>query len=139
MWRVFFCSTKTWRDYRGVSNPGVAVSETSEENIQGMIYNIKHFKRIGRICTHSDVDLDKVREMYHQRYLEEAHKDPEVVPTVNPKDWTKNLETVEEYIRGFWGVDEKPLSYRLRDDLISPVAASDPTYHANGEEYFTHN
>ena len=52
----------------------------------------------------SDVDLSKFRAMYHQRYMVEAHKDPEVLPTVNPKDWPKTLETVEDYIRGFLGV-----------------------------------
>ena len=57
--------------------------------------------------------------------MEESHKDPEVVPTVNTRDWPKNLETVEEYIRQFHEVYGKPLSYGLRDDLISPVAASD--------------
>ena len=31
----------------GVSNPEVAVSEMAEENLQGMNYYIKHFKRIG--------------------------------------------------------------------------------------------
>ena len=43
----------------GVSNPGVAVSAISEANLQGMIYYIKHFKRIGRTCTHADVELSK--------------------------------------------------------------------------------
>ena len=85
----------------GVCNPGVAVSAMAEANLQVMIYYIKNLKMIGRTCTHADVDIAKVREMYHQRYMEEAHKDPEVVPTVNPKDWPKTLETVEDHIRGF--------------------------------------
>ena len=42
---------------RGVFNPGVAVSEMDEANLQGMIYYINHFKRIGHTCTHADVDL----------------------------------------------------------------------------------
>ena len=71
--------------------------------------------------------------------MEEAHKYPEVVPTVNPKDWPKTLKTVEEYIRGFLGVDGQPLSYILRDGLIYPVTASDPTYNSNGSYYFTHD
>ena len=37
----------------GVSNTGVAVSEMSEGKLQGMIYYIKHFKRIGCTCTHA--------------------------------------------------------------------------------------
>ena len=71
-----------------VSDPGVAVSEISEANLQGTIYYIKHFKRIGRTCTHADIELYKVRVMYHHRDMEEANKDPEVIPTVDPRDWT---------------------------------------------------
>ena len=50
---------------------------------------------------HANVDLTKIRAIYHQLNMEEAHKDPEVVPTVDPKDWPKTLETVEEYIKEF--------------------------------------
>ena len=60
-----------------------------------MIYYIKFFKIIERTCTHTDFGISKVRAMYHQRELEEAHKSPEVVPTVNPRDWPKILEKVE--------------------------------------------
>ena len=49
-----------------MSNPGVVVSAMDEENLQGMIYYIKHFKSIGSTSTHVDVELSKVRAMYHQ-------------------------------------------------------------------------
>ena len=75
-----------------VSNTGVAVSAMAEANLQGMIYYIKHFKRIWRTCTHVDVELSKVRTMYHQRDMEEVHKYPKVVPTVNTRDWLKTLK-----------------------------------------------
>ena len=71
----------------------------TEANLQGMIYYIKHFKRVGRTCTHADVDIAKFRAMYQQRDMEEASKDSEVVPTFDPKEWPNNLETVKEYIR----------------------------------------
>ena len=48
-----------------VSNTGVAMSKISEANLQGMIYYIKQFKSIERTCTHEDVDIAKVRAMYH--------------------------------------------------------------------------
>ena len=96
-----------------VSNPVVAVSEMVEANVHGIIYYIKHFKRIGRTCTHADVDLSKVRDMHHQWDMEEFHKDPIVVPTVDPREWPKTLETVEKYIIGFHGVYGQPLSERI--------------------------
>ena len=111
----------------------------AEANLQGKIYDIKHFKRIGRTCKHADVDLPKVHTIYHQKDMEEAHKYPEVVPTADLRNWPKTLETVEYYIRGFCTVDVLPLSYGLMDYLIAPVASSDPTYRVNGSEYFTHD
>ena len=122
-----------------VSNPGVAVSLMAEANLQRVIYYTKHFKRIRHTCKHAYVELFKVWSMYHQREMEESHKDPEVVPAVDPRDWPKTLEMVEEYIRGFCRVDGQPLRYGLREDLIAPVAAHDPTYRSNGSEYFTHD
>ena len=71
--------------------------------------------------------------------MAESHKDPKVVPTVNAMDCPKTLETVEKYTRRFHRVYGKSLSYGFREDLISPVAAHDPTYHANVIEYFTHD
>ena len=115
------------------------MSAISEANPQGIIYYIKHFKRIGCACTHDDVDLEKVCAMYHQRGMVKSHKEPEVIPTVYQKECPKTLETVEEYIRGFQGVDGQPLSYGLRDGLIAPFATSDPTYCPNGSKYFTHD
>ena len=54
----------------GVPNNGVAVSETTEADLQVMIYYIKIFNRIGRTCMHDDVDLDKFRTMYHNQDME---------------------------------------------------------------------
>ena len=50
-----------------VTDPGVAVSTMAEADLKRMIYYIKHFKRIRRAWTYDDVELSKVREMYHQR------------------------------------------------------------------------
>ena len=123
----------------GVSNTEVAVSEMDKENLQEMIDYIKIFKRIRHTCTHADFDIAKVRAIYHQWDIEKAHQDPEVVPNIDPKDWPKTLEPVEEYIRGFQGVYGQYLSYGLRVDLEPPASASDPTHRANGSKYFTHD
>ena len=104
-----------------------------------MIYYINHFKSIGRTCTHAGVKLANFQDIYHQQDMEEAHKDPEVVPIFDPKYWPKTLETVEEYSRGSLVVDIQPLSNGLRDDLEPPTAASDPVYRANSSKYSTHD
>ena len=80
----------------GLSNTGVAVSAMDEANLQGMIYYTKYFKRIGRTCTHIYVEISKVHAMNHHQDMKESHKDPKAVPTVDPRDCPKPLETVEE-------------------------------------------
>ena len=85
------------------------------------------------------VDIYRVCAMYHHNNMEESHKEPEVVPTVYPRDWPKTLETVEDHTRGFSGVYGQPLSYGLKDYLIAPVAANDPTYRDYVSDYFTND
>ena len=121
----------------GVVNRGVSVSAMAESNLQGMIYYIKHFKRVSRTCTYAQVLLPNVRALYHQRDTEKAHKDPEVVPTVDPNDWPKTLETTIEYIHGFRGVDGHPLSYVFNKEMVPPPEADDPAYREPGSTYFT--
>ena len=123
----------------GMSNPGVAESAMDEANLQVMIYYINKFKRIGHTCTHAYVELAKVWVIYHQRDMEESHKDPEVVLTIDPKECPKSLETVEEYTRGFQEVDGQPLSYVLIDHLEYPANVSDTIHHAYGSKYFAHD
>ena len=77
MWRVSsrYCGGLEVLHW-GVYNPRVAVSAMSESNLQGMIYYIKHFYRIGRTCTHANVELSKVCALHHKWYIEESHKYP---------------------------------------------------------------
>ena len=74
-----------------VSNPRVLVSRMAEANLQGMIYYINIFNSIGRTFTHADIELAKIRGMYHQRDMEESHKDLEGLPIVDSKYWPKTL------------------------------------------------
>ena len=66
-------------------NPGVAIPAMTKANLKIMIYYIRNFKKIGRTCTHAHVDLYKVHAIFHQWDMEETHKGPEVVPTIDPK------------------------------------------------------
>ena len=64
-WVIFRPGGTTW----GAANTGVAVSEISEANLQVMVYYIKMFKMIRRTCKHANVELSKVRALYHQREI----------------------------------------------------------------------
>ena len=106
-------------------------------NLQGEVYFINHHKRVGRTSNYEYVALNQVHKLYHQCAMEGAHKYPNVVPTVDPKECPNTLEMVVEYIRGFHGVDGNPLSYCLRDDLAPRSELTDPTVGTNKSTYLT--
>ena len=85
------------------------------------------------------IELSKFIVMYYQQDMDESHKDPEVVPTFDTKDWPKTLEMMNWKIIIFRGVYGQPLSYGLRDDLEPPASTSDTLHRANGSKYFTHD
>ena len=50
-----------------LSNNWITVSGIDEARLQGIIYYIKYFKRIGRTCMHADFDPAKFRVIYHRQ------------------------------------------------------------------------
>ena len=52
-------------------------------------------------------------------------------PKVDPKDWSKTMESLVEYLATFRGVTGVPLSYVVRKELIPKTAASDPPTNYN--------
>ena len=47
---------------------------------------------------------------------EKKHKDPVVSPIIDAKNWPKTMESLEEYLRGHFGVKRVPLSYVVRSE-----------------------
>ena len=76
----------------GVSaNNGAAVLVMAATNLQEMLYFINHPKRVGRILNYDYVALIKVCKLYCQHEMEEAHKNPDFVPAIDPKYRPSNL------------------------------------------------
>lgn len=123
----------------GGGGAGVKVSAQAEENLQGMVYLIRHHKRVCRTVDFADVTLDKVLKLERQREFEAAHTNPSSEPTIDSKDWPKTMELVVEWIGGFRGVDGHPLSYVIRDLLVPPGQNSDPTVGEANSEYLTYD
>ena len=102
-----------------------------------MVYFINYHNIFSWELYYTDMVLTQVHKLYRHCDMEEAHTDPNVVPTVHPKDWPKHLEMVVEYISEFCVVDGNPLSYFLTDDLVPPSELTYPDSGNNNSNYFT--
>ena len=120
----------------GGSNTWVVVSAMDEANLQGMIYYIKHFKRIGHTFKHANVELAKVPQFItngtRKKHTMTQKLYPPPIQRIGPIRWKRWKSKSENF-----EVDEQPISYGLRNNLEPPAATSDPKYRANGSEYFT--
>ena len=91
------------------------------------------------MVTHALVTLAAVRKMETQRQQEDAHKDSIVPTVVDLKNWPKSMESLEQYVRGHWGVDGGPLGYVICCDLFLPASAMYPGYNIAGSKYDDHD
>jgi hypothetical protein len=71
--------------------------------------------------------------------MEASHKDPTALPVMDPKNWTKNFEAIDEYFRGTRGHKKHPVKYVYRDLLVPPLAAVDPQTGVVGSNHFSHD
>ena len=95
-----------------VPNPGIAVPESAEFNLQLAVYFLRHKRRVSRPVLIGDVTLPSIRALRTIRDAEAKHQNPTVVPKIDPKDWPKTIEGIQDYLRRLSGIDRN--SPRLR-------------------------
>ena len=79
--------------------------------------------------------MAQVKSMKPQMLLESTTKDPVVVPTIDMKKWPRTMESMENYICGFLGVDKTPLTYATQVTLFPLRAADDLMFGTAGSVY----
>ncbi len=82
--------------------------------------------RISLVPDAGSITVDKVRRFPHLRETKNDHSDPEELPKLDPKNWSKTLEAIQEYLRGFLGTTKVPLSYVIRDQVNVSAANANP-------------
>ena len=123
----------------GNANPGISVSAMAEANLKRMIYELRHVARCSRTIVWGDITLVSTRKLVRQAEMEGSHRDPVALPTIEPKNWPKTFEAIDEYFRGLRGCKGHPLSYCLRTDLVPAAAAVDPATGVVGSAYISHD
>ena len=95
-----------------VANPGIAVSLRAETNLKLACYFLRCRTRTSRLTVPADITLENVRDLKEYRDWEKAHEDVE--PPELKRDWPRNMENLEEYLRGCLGsISRIPLAYVL--------------------------
>ena len=92
------------------------------------LYFIKHLDRVSRYVTFRNVTLAGVSKLAGQHEMEEYAMEGSVItPMVHTKDWPKTLESVEEYLFTFCGVNGTSLSYVAKKQILPTAEADDPS------------
>ena len=58
---------------------------------------------------------------------------------MDPKNWTKNFEAIDEYFRGTRRQKKHPLKHVYRDLLVLALATVDPQTGVMGSTHFSHD
>jgi hypothetical protein len=123
----------------GNQNQGMQVSAMAETNLKQMVFQMIHSVRVSRTVIYQDITLVSVCGLSAQAEMEASHKDPTTLPIMDPKNWTKNFEAIDEYFQGLQGHKKHPLQYVYRDPLVPPLATVDPQTGIMGSVYFSHD
>jgi len=71
--------------------------------------------------------------------MEASHKDPITLPIMDPKNWTKNFEAINEYFSGLQVYKKHPLNYVYCPDLVPVLAVVDPPTGNIGSAHISHD
>ena len=116
-----------------VANPGISVSMRAETNLKLACYFLRYGTRTSRVTVPADITLDNVRALKEYRDWEKAHDD--VDPHELKRDWPRNMENLEEYLRGCLGsISRIPLAYVVRENLEAQLVAPAGGYASRQDE-----
>jgi len=124
----------------GNQNQGMQVSAMAEANLKRMCYELRHYTRVSRPVVWADVTLLSVCALSAQAEMEASHRDPITLPVMDPKNWTKNFEAINEFFRGLRGYKKSSLNYIYHHPNLVPVlAAVDPPTGTAGSLHISHD
>ena len=107
-----------------VPNPGIQVNARAENNLKLTAFYLCHQVRTSHVVTPVSITLENIRSIRELCDYESTWKASDEVPTINPKDWPKSMESIYEYLRSYLGDKKIPLAYVVRK--ATDVPTTDP-------------
>jgi uncharacterized membrane protein YgcG len=108
-----------------VNNPGLQVSTRAEKNLKLLAYYLRYQERVSRTVLAANITLAMVRATESYGKWEEDHENLEA-PKIDSKDWSKTLEAIQGWLRGYLGQSKIPLARVIRADIEVPDEVADP-------------
>ena len=116
----------------GPENPtipytGIMVSQRAETNMQLASYTVRHHNRISRTTNVGTMNPTSIRRLRELKIKEDSRdKDTPSAPTIDPKNWPKTIDALQDYFSCILGETKAPLAYVIRDVAAVPAEADDP-------------
>jgi hypothetical protein len=112
-----------------VQNLGVQVNQCAQGHMKLMAFYLRHQYRVSCTVTPADITfLDFIRTVRELRDFESTYKAPtDNLPTINTKNRSKTMETIDEYLRSYLGERKIPLAYVIRKNVAIPEGADPST------------
>ena len=82
----------------------------AELNLKLACYYLRFKYQTSSVVGSPKINLVNVREIRNHRDWEKSHKDVDS-PELSLRDWYRNIEIIEECLRGCLGVSKIPLAY----------------------------
>ena len=84
-------------------------------NLKMACYYLQFKDRNSHVVGFPDINLVNVRALRNHRDWEKSHKDVDA-PEMSLWDWPRNIEIIEECLRGCLGVSNIPLAKVVRSE-----------------------
>ena len=91
-----------------------------ELNLKLACYYLRFKDRTNRLVGSPDINLVNFRALRNHIDWEKSHKDVDA-PELSLRDWLRNIEIIEEWLRSCLGVSKIPLAYVVRSDELVPA------------------
>ena len=121
-----------------ITAPVMLVSMRAATHLKLSVYYYRHQMRKSRPLRTTDITLPRIKALKDLREEEESTIDPLLPPKVDVKNWSKTLETIQEWISIYQGIKNAPLSCVIRTDIDPHNYATDPAYLESDSEYFSY-
>ncbi len=100
-----------------VANLGHNVSALAEQYMKLMCYYLKFQYQTSRAMTAVTINKENVRKIKDHKLWEESHEDLDPPTELPNKDWPRNFDTIDDWLRGCLGSTGIPLAYVIRENL----------------------
>ena len=108
-----------------IPNPGHAIPEVAEHNLTMAVYFLNHRKRVSRPTLAGDVTLPAIRALRELKHAEDNHENPTKLPKIDPNDWPRTIDGIQDYLCRYLGSTGIPLAYVTRPEQAVTLAALD--------------